>query len=611
MMRRTILYYFLNRSHHLSKTEQDAQPDINTDKLAGIMTDIAGQYHDLLQSFLPHQGQAISGNSDPVGAGQAFLELSASLMKNPEKLIETQAQAWTAYTDLWFNTARAFLGEESSEVRKPEKGDRRFNHSAWDENPFFSFIKQSYLVTADAIHSAVDDVDDLDENTAKKAQFYTRQFIDAMSPTNFFLTNPEVLEATLESKGENLLKGMQNFIDDFDTEAGRLRIKMTDDQAFELGRNVALTPGKVVFQNGLLQLLQFNPSTGQSFQQPLLIIPPWINKYYVLDLQPQNSLIKWLVDQGHTVFVISWVNPDEKLGHMDFENYVTEGAIAAIDAVEKATGESRVNLVGYCVGGTLLAATLAYMQANDDMRAASATFFVSLLDFSIPGDLGVFIDEQQLENLEKSMNDRGYHDGKEMAATFNMLRSNDLIWSFYVRNYLLGKEPFPFDLLYWNADSTRLPAKMHSTYLRTMYLKNEFKEPGGLNVAGSPIDVSIIQTPAYFISTEDDHIAPWEGTYLGAQLLSGPVKFVLGKSGHIAGIINPPAANKYGYYTGPAVKVPSREWYDNAELHPGSWWTDWQTWLEQYAGERITARHPGANGQIIIEDAPGSYVNGP
>ena len=573
------------------------------------MADISGQYQDLLQNFLSHQGQAVSGNADPTGAGQAFLELSASLMKNPDKLIEAQAQAWTAYTDLWINSARAFSGEQSSEVGKPEQGDRRFKHSAWDENPLFSFIKQSYLVTAEAIHSAVADADDLDENTAKKAQFYTKQFVDAMSPTNFLVTNPEVLEATLESKGENLVKGMQNFIDDFDSDSGRLRIKMTDDQAFELGRNVALTPGKVVFQNDLFQLLQYNPSTEQAFRQPLLIIPPWINKYYVLDLQPQNSLIKWLVDQGHTVFVISWVNPDEKLGHKDFEDYVTEGALAAIDAVEKITGESAINLVGYCIGGTLLAATLAYMRTKDDTRgAASATYFVSLIDFSIPGDLGVFIDEQQLESLEKTMNERGYHDGKEMAATFNMLRSNDLIWSFYVRNYLLGKEPFPFDLLYWNADSTRLPARMHSTYLRTMYLNNKFKEPGGLSIAGSPIDVSAIQTPAYFISTEEDHIAPWEGAYLGAQLMAGPVRFVLGKSGHIAGIINPPAANKYGYYTGPAVNVSSREWYDNAELHPGSWWTDWQAWLEQYSGEKIPARQPGANAQAIIEDAPGSYV---
>ena len=522
--------------------------------------------------------------------------------------METQAQAWNAYSDLWINATKAMLGEESSAVREPDSGDRRFKHPAWDENPCFSFIKQSYLLAADNVLSAVADTEGMDENTARKVRFYTRQFVDAMSPTNFLLTNPEVMEATLESGGGNLLRGMQNFIDDFDAETGQLRITMTDREAFELGGNVAATPGKVVFQNELFQLLQFEPATAQANARPLLVIPPWINKYYVLDLQPHNSMIKWLVEQGHTVFVVSWVNPDEKLGHKDFEDYVTEGALAAIDAVETATGEPAVNLVGYCIGGTLLAATLAYMQAQGDTRAASATFFVSLIDFSIPGDLGVFIDEEQLESLENTMNERGYHDGREMAAAFNMLRANDLIWSFYIRNYLLGKEPFPFDLLYWNADSTRLPARMHSTYLRTMYLKNEFREPGGLNVAGVPIDVSAIQTPAYFISTEEDHIAPWEGTYLGAQLLSGPVRFVLGKSGHIAGIINPPEANKYGYYTGPEVGIPAGEWRAGAEQHDGSWWTDWQAWLKQYAGEKIPARQPGAEGRPVIEDAPGSYV---
>ena len=592
----------------MTKAQQEGQ---SLDKLAGIMADIAGHYNDLIQDFLSHQGQAGGTNPDVTGLGRTYLELSASLMQNPGKLFEAQTQAWTAYTNLWLNSAKAMLGEETSPVREPGTGDRRFRHAAWDEHPFFSFIKQSYLVTADAILSAVSDVDDIDQKTAGKAQFYTRQFVDAMSPTNFLLTNPEVLEATLDSKGENLLKGMQNFIDDIDAETGLLRIKMTDEQAFEPGVNIAVTPGKVVFQNDLFQLLQYEPSTGKTFRKPLLIMPPWINKYYVLDLQPQNSMIKWLVEQGHTVFVISWVNPDEKLAHKDFEHYVTEGSVAAIDAVEQATGESGINIVGYCIGGTLLAATLAYLQANGDARVASATFFVSLIDFSIPGDLGVFIDEQQLESLEQTMNERGYHDGKEMAATFNLLRSNDLIWSFYVRNYLLGKDPFPFDLLYWNADSTRLPARMHSTYLRTMYLKNEFREPGGLSVAGTPIDVSTIRVPAYFISTEEDHIAPWEGTYLGAQLLSGPVKFVLGKSGHIAGIINPPDAQKYGYYTGPDVDRPAAEWHDNAELHPGSWWPDWQAWLEQFAGGKIPARTPGANGRTVIEEAPGSYIKMP
>ena len=407
------------------------------------------------------------------------MDLTAALAKNPQGLLEAQTRAWNGYAALWFNTANKLLGGDSAPVAAPARGDRRFRHEAWDHNPFFSFVKQSYLLAADAVQSTVASARDLDQQAARKARFYAQQHIDALSPTNFLLTNPEVAQATLESGGENLLKGLQNFMDDFDPETGHLRIAMTDPQAFELGRNIAATPGKVVFQNALLQLLRYAPATKQVFRRPLLILPPWINKYYVLDLRPENSMIKWLTEQGHTVFVASWVNPDETLAELDFEHYVTDGALAAIDAVERNAGEDRINLVGYCIGGTLLAATLAWMREKRDLRAASATFFVTLLDFSIPGDLGAFIDEQQLDKLERRMSERGYHDGKEMALTFNMLRANDLIWSFYVRNYLLGQDPAPFDLLYWNADSTRLPAKMHSAYLRTMYWENRFKEPGG------------------------------------------------------------------------------------------------------------------------------------
>ena len=592
----------------MAETRPGEQPERSADELAGVVTDIAGRCRDTLQELLSSQARFAGRHVDPVGVGQAFLSLASNLAKKPQKLLQAQAQAGTAYANLCLNSAKAMLGEAQSPVRAPDAGDRRFRHPAWDENPFCNFVMQSYLITAEAIQATLHDTEGMDEQSAAKARFYLRQFVDAVSPTNFPLTNPEVMETTLESKGENLLRGLRNFIRDMDPKTGQLCITMTDRNAFQPGRDIAVSPGKVVFQNDLFQLLQFAPTTEQSFSRPLLIIPPWINKYYVLDLQPENSMIKWLTEQGHTVFVISWVNPDEKLAHKDFADYVTEGALTAVDAVEKATGESEINLVGYCIGGTLLTAMLAYMQAMGDTRARSATFFVTLIDFSIPGDLGVFIDEQQLDNLETAMNKRGYHDGREMATTFNMLRSNDLIWSFYVRNYLLGKDPFPFDLLYWNADSTRLPAKMQNTYLRTMYLNNKFREPGGLSVAGIPLDVSSIRTPAYFISAEDDHIALWKGVYPGAQLLAGPVRFVLGKSGHIAGIINPPAANKYGYYTGGDVDVSADEWRASAEAHSGSWWPDWQMWLEQYGGEKIPARHPGANGQSVIEDAPGSYV---
>ncbi|MEX2352906.1 MAG: alpha/beta fold hydrolase, partial [Gammaproteobacteria bacterium] len=373
-------------------------------------------------------------------------------------------------------------------------------------------------------------------------------------------------------------------------------------------KNVAVSPGKVIFQNELMQLIQYAPTTTEVYKRPVLIIPPWINKFYILDLQPKNSLIKWLTEQGHTVFVISWINPDESLSDKDFQDYVFDGPLTALDAIKKATGEAKVNAIGYCIGGTLLSATLAYMKAKQDKRIVSATFFVSLIDFSEPGDLGVFIDDLQVQNLEEKMNARGFHDGKEMAMAFNLLRSNDLIWSFYVNNYLLGKDPMPFDLLYWNSDSTRMPAKMHSTYLRTMYLENRFKEPGGLTVGDVAIDVSQIDTPSYFISTEDDHIAPWKSTYLGARLFSGPVRFVLGKSGHIAGIVNHPDAKKYGYYTGPAPELDADDWYQQVESHDGSWWPDWNQWVLAYAGEKVPARQPGDGELKPIEDAPGSYV---
>ncbi len=580
-------------------------------RLGEAVGNIAARSHDLMQEFLERQQRSFgSVQWDPLGVGNAFLQLTTALVSRPEKLVELHWQTWNAYMKLWLDTAGRMLGHEQEAETGPASGrpDRRFKHEAWDKNPFFEFIKQSYEVAADTILDTVAGTEGLDSKTAHKVQFYTRQFVNALSPTNFIATNPEVLQTTLESHGENLLNGLRNFVKDFDPESGQLRIRMTDAGAFELGHNVAVSRGKVIYQNELIQLLQYEPSTQQVFRRPLLVMPPWINKYYILDLQPKNSLVKWLVDQGHTVFVISWVNPDESLANMDFADYVFKGPLAALDAVAKATGEKEANIIGYCIGGTLLGATLAWMQARKDTRFVSATFLTTLLDFSEPGDLGVFVDEHQLENLERDMNERGYHEGAEMATTFNMLRSNDLIWSFYVNNYLLGKDPLPFDLLYWNSDSTRMPAKMHSTYLRTMYLQNRFKEPGGMVVGDVPIDLSAITTPSYFLSTEEDHIAPWRGTYLGAGLLGGPVRFVLGKSGHIAGVVNPPAAGKYGYYTDGAVDVPADQWLQRAQAHEGSWWPDWQAWVETHAGDKVPARRPGDGELQPLEDTPGSYV---
>jgi polyhydroxyalkanoate synthase len=444
--------------------------------------------------------------------------------------------------------------------------------------------------------------------------YYTRQIIDAVSPSNFALTNPQVLKATADTGGENLVKGMKNMLRDMEKGKGALSISMTDTNAFEMGKNVASTPGKVVFQNDLMQLLMYQPSTKTVLKRPLLIIPPWINKYYILDLQPKNSFIKWAVDQGHTVFVISWVMPDAKLAKKTFDDYMLEGPLAAMDAIAKCSGEKEVNAIGYCLGGTLLACTLGYLTAKKDNRIRTATFFTSLIDFAKPGDLGVYVDEAQVDALEKRMHKRGgYMEGSEMAGTFNMLRANDLIWSFYVHNYLLGKDPFPFDLLYWNSDATRMPMAMHLFYLREMYIKNRLVQPGGVTLDGTPIDLSKVKSPAYFISTVEDHIAPWATTYTGARTLGGANKFVLGGSGHIAGIVNPPAANKYGYWTNAKLVPKAEDWLAGATKHDGSWWTDWDKWIRSHNPEKpVPARVPGdalRGGKLkALEDAPGSFA---
>jgi polyhydroxyalkanoate synthase len=429
-----------------------------------------------------------------------------------------------------------------------------------------------------------------------------------MSPSNFLLTNPEVLRKTAETGGENLLKGLSNLLGDLERGKGKLRIKMTDTEAFKVGGNIGVSPGKVVYQNDLMQLIQYTPSTEKVLKRPLLIGPPWINKFYILDLRPRNSFVRWAVSQGHTVFVISWVNPDERLAEKGFDAYMHEGYLAALDAIEQATGEREVNAIGYCLGGTLLASTLAYMAAKGDDRIKTATFFVTMMDFTEAGELGVFIDEEQLKSLEEKMNKRGYLEGSEMATTFNMLRANDLIWSFVVNNYLMGNDPFPFDLLYWNADSTRMPAKMHSFYLRKMYQENLLAKPNGISLSGVPIDLRKIKTPAYFLSTREDHIAPWKSTYRGTQLLSGPKRFVLAASGHIAGVVNPPEGGKYNHWINEDLPPDPEAWFAGATELAGSWWPDWHRWVSSHGKAQVAARVPGDGKLPAIEDAPGSYV---
>lgn len=538
----------------------------------------------------------------------AFMALTTRMMANPGKLAQAQFGLWQDQMSLLQHAFGKLWGIKSEAVIEPERDDRRFRHEDWQTNALFDFIKQSYLLTARSIQNTVAGVEGLDDKTAAKVEFYTRQFVDALAPTNFIATNPEVLRATAETGGQNLVSGLKNLLNDLERGDGELKIRMSDPDAFAHGEDIAATPGKVIYQTDLMQLIQYAPATAEVYQRPLLLIPPWINKYYVLDLQPRNSLLKWLVEQGFTVFVISWVNPDERLAAKTFDDYMREGPLAALDAIEQATGESRVNVTGYCLGGTLLGATLAWLAAKQDRRIASGTFLTSMLDFSEPGELGVFIDEAQLESLEATMNARGYLDGAEMAATFNMLRANDLIWSFVIHNYLLGKEPIPFDLLYWNSDSTRMPAAMHSFYLRNMYQKNLLCQAHGLTLDGEAIDLRSVDTPVYFLSAQEDHIAPWKSTYAGALLLNGPVRFVLGESGHIAGVVNPPAADKYGYRTGEQLPASSDEWLVGAQRHTGSWWADWLQWLQPHSGEMVKARTPGDGQLPVLEDAPGAYA---
>lgn len=485
--------------------------------------------------------------------------------------------------------------------------DRRFKDPAWRENPAGETLMQAYLNLADYWKKLIKITEGLPEHEAQKAAFFLNSLVDALAPNNYAASNPQVWKMIYDTQGANLVKGMENLLNDF--QEGELRIRMTDMKAFELGRDIATTPGKVIFRNQLMELIQYQPSTEKVHQRPLLIVPPWINKFYILDLREQNSYVKWAVDQGHTVFIISWANPSSEQAHLSFDDYLSAGTLAALDAIEQATGEREVNIVGYCLGGTLTGATLAWLTANQDDRIKSATFFTTLLDFSEPGEIGVFLDEPQVAALERRMEDNGgYLDGKNMGAAFNMLRANDLIWSFFVNLYLLGKDPMPFDLLFWNSDSTRMPAAMHSFYLRKMYLENKLCQPNGIQLLNTGIDLSKVTTPVYFVSAYDDHIAPWPSTYEGAQLFSGPVRFVLGQSGHIAGIINPASADKYGHWVNEQLPPSAEEWLQAATLVKKSWWHDWDQWVAQYAGGEAPARVPGAGQLTALEDAPGRYV---
>jgi polyhydroxyalkanoate synthase subunit PhaC len=597
------------------KTAQAETPDNDAYRIgdpgafARNMVKVGMQSQQLLRDFMKRQG-AKTGNEprDPLNLTGAFMELLRGMVADPAVVMEAQFQLWRDYMGLWERTARRMMGGDADPVVSPAAGDKRFKDKDWQDNQVFDFIKQSYLLTANWMQDTVAKVDGkLDPKMQKRIAFYTKQFADAIAPTNFVLTNPEVLRTTLQSNGENLVKGLHNLLEDLERGEGQLSIRQSAD-AFTIGENIATAPGKVVFRNALFELLQFDPATKEVYEKPLLIFPPWINKFYILDLRPENSFIRWAVAQGYTVFVASWVNPDRKLAKKTFEDYMREGIFAALDAVKDATGEAKINCIGYCIGGTLLSATLAYMAATGDNRVNSATFFAAQADFSEAGDLQVFIDDEQLDSLQQQMEqDGGVLEGRKMGTTFNMLRANDLIWSFVVSNYLLGKEPAPFDLLYWNSDTTRMPEATHLFYLRQFY-KNNALSQGKMSFDNVKLDLGKVKIPIYLQSAKEDHIAPFRSVYKSTKLFKGPIHFIIAGSGHIAGVINPPAAKKYQYWTNDKLPPTVEEWQAGAVEHPGSWWGDWDKWLSKLSGKKVPARKPGSGKLKVLGDAPGTYV---
>lgn len=530
--------------------------------------------------------------------------------EKPERAFEAQSRITNQYLELWAHSMRRFSGEKTDRIVEPSPSDRRFKDKDWEENPVFDFLKQAYLITANWANGLVENADDLDTHTRLKAQFYITQLVNAISPSNFVGTNPEVLRETLASKGENLVRGMKMLAEDIQAGDGALRIRQSSPSAFKVGENLATTPGKIVFQNEICQLIQYEATTDTVRKRPILVVPPWINKYYILDLNPEKSFIKWMVDQGNTVFVISWVNPGRELAEAGWDTYMQKGIFAACDAVSSICPDARIDLAGYCVGGTLASIALAHMAKTGDKRIASATFFTTQVDFTHAGELLVFIDEDQIDALEKVMNERGYLEAGRMSTTFNLLRSNDLFWSYAVNNYLRGKEPAPFDLLHWNSDSTRMTPKNHGFYLRHLYMLNDITQ-GRMHLAGQDIDLGKVDIPIFTLATKEDHIAPAKSVLLGSTYYGGPVEFVLAGSGHIAGVINPPSKNKYGFMTGGTIEPPGDDidrWQKTATSHEGSWWPYWDRWIRKLDNEKVKARKIGNKTHKPLEDAPGSYV---
>jgi polyhydroxyalkanoate synthase subunit PhaC len=533
----------------------------------------------------------------------AFVFGGAQPPTDPMALMSAGAQAWAKGLETWGKV----LGGVAPPLETGKK-DRRFAAPEWSENPIFDTIRKTYLQISDQLLGTVDEVENVDPETREKLRFATRSFVDAMSPSNFALTNPQVLKRTMETRGENLLKGLANMLKDI--ASGQLT--QTKAGVFEVGRNLATTPGKVIKQTPLYQLIQYTPTTDQVLKTPVVIFPPWINRFYILDLTPEKSFVKWCVDQGISLFMVSWKSADESIADATLDDYVLRGQIDAIDTVREVLGVESVNAIGYCVAGTTLAATLAYLQAKGEAdKVRSATFFTAQVDFSEAGDLKLFLGDETMSLLRQLTAEKGYLDGRYMAATFNLLRGRDLIWSYVVNNYLLGEEPAPFDLLHWNSDTTNLPASWHRDYLENLYKANKLAEKGGIAVAGTPIDIDHVKTPTYVQAGREDHIAPPQSVWKIMDHFAGPKRFVLAGSGHIAGVVNPPAAQKYQYWVNDKDAATLDAFVAAAQEHKGSWWPDWLAWLKKQDGETVKvagARIPGGGKLKAIEDAPGSYV---
>jgi len=572
-------------------------------ELGELMRSVAEKSLQMLQGFKDKPSQVPRIINQYIDLTNDYQSLVISLLKNPEKVWQMQISYWQDAMSLAQEQFGYWLEGKAMPI-----DDKRFSSDEWVNNPFFNLLSQQYLLASEHMNCLLEQMEYGDQQLGRRVQFFTRQYMDALSPANFVHTNPQLMAETIQSHGKNLLRGLQNLLTDMDNGSSRLIIKMTDMDAFKIGQNIATTPGHVVFRNDMMELIQFTPATAQVHAVPLLMIPPWINKYYILDLSQHNSFIGWLVKQGITVFVISWVNPDASYSQKGLFDYLQEGPMTAIKTIQKQLNVKEVNTLGFCIGGTLLACLLAYYKTIDENPVKSATFLASMIDFSDPGDISVFIDEHQIKKLEDQMQLKGYLDGRFMASTFNSLRANDLVWSFFIKNYLQGQNPVPFDILYWNADTTNMPATMHSQYLRWMYLHNDLIKPGKVHLNGKALDVRKIDIPTFFVSTKKDHIAPWQTTYIGFQEIQGKKQFLLGGSGHIAGIINPPISAKYSYYTNTRTDQTAEEWMNNAKEHAGSWWPEWLNWLKKQSGKLIDAPDLSTLPLPSIMPAPGSYV---